>query len=217
MESCRPARPSFTADLHSPRPHFLLAPQVPLTLCEVSLTVVVWVPPHSQPEEEDLIWTLGPFHRDSRPLNLRVPVPKLVSPDLSPLCAFTTDLWLCPQPAIESGSTLGMARFCTYRSRQARVWACFFRELIWPSRVRLLLTGPPSESPPEFSVSQLWAKFSRLIPPLPSTSCHQPPQGRGTAEFRPFIFQYPSLLPEGNDDRQRSAYSKKLVVLPGGL
>lgn len=76
MESCHPARPSFTADLHNPRPHFLLAPQVPLTLCEVSLTVVVWVPPHSQPGEEGLIWTLGPFHRDSRPLNLRVPVPK---------------------------------------------------------------------------------------------------------------------------------------------
>ncbi|XP_036723409.1 LOW QUALITY PROTEIN: CMP-N-acetylneuraminate-beta-1,4-galactoside alpha-2,3-sialyltransferase [Balaenoptera musculus] len=33
------------------------------------------------PGEEDLIWTLGPFHRDSRPLNLRVPVPKLSASD----------------------------------------------------------------------------------------------------------------------------------------
>ncbi|KAM8935591.1 CMP-N-acetylneuraminate-beta-1,4-galactoside alpha-2,3-sialyltransferase isoform 2-T4 [Lycaon pictus] len=29
-------------------------------------------------------------------------------------------------------------------------------------------------------------------PPLPSTSCHQPPQRRGPAEFRPFFFQYPA-------------------------
>uniref|UniRef100_A0A7N5JA66 ST3 beta-galactoside alpha-2,3-sialyltransferase 3 n=1 Tax=Ailuropoda melanoleuca TaxID=9646 RepID=A0A7N5JA66_AILME len=41
----------------------------------------------------------------------------------------------------------------------------------------------------------------RAVPPLPSISCHQPPQGRGIAEFRPFVFQYPSLLPEENDDR----------------
>ncbi|XP_048950032.1 CMP-N-acetylneuraminate-beta-1,4-galactoside alpha-2,3-sialyltransferase isoform X3 [Canis lupus dingo] len=44
-------------------------------------------------------------------------------------------------------------------------------------------------------------------PPLPSTSCHQPPQGRGPAEFRPFFFQYPSLLLEENDDRQPLATS----------
>lgn len=34
--------------------------------------------------------------------------------------------------------------------------ACFFRELMWPSRLRLLFSGPHTESPPESSISQLW-------------------------------------------------------------
>lgn len=89
---------------------------------------------------------------------------------------------------------------------------------MWPSRLRLLLSGPRAEPFPETSVSQLWARRDacQLIQaqsPLPSTSCHQPPPGRGTAEFTPFIFQYPSLLPEENGDRQPSAHSEKLVFL----
>ena len=58
----------------------------------------MWIYPHSQPREEGLIWTLGPFCRDSRPLSeLEGASSQAHKSHLSLLCTYTADLQLDPQ------------------------------------------------------------------------------------------------------------------------
>ena len=100
-------------------------------------------------------------------------------------------------PATESVSTLGMVRFCTHCSWQTRIWAPFFRELLWPSRVRLLLCGPPTESPPEPSVSQLWANLSRLISTSPLNQLSPANPGEGHCRVQAIHLPIPKPLSIG--------------------
>lgn len=139
------------------------------------------------------VWTLGPFCRDSRALNLRVLILKLMYNALSLLSTFTTDLQFSSQLAIESGSTLRIIRFYSHvpgRQGSEPVSSGSLCGQVGSDCSLVDHTLSPLLSPLYLSSGSIGtpANLCRPTPPLPSASCHQPPQGRGTAELSPFIF-----------------------------